>query len=118
MKKIVINTCFGGFGLSHEAIVGYSTLAGLNLLAVEGTHFRLCGYDYYRNGVEAPENYWSHYEIERDDPNLVFVVESLGEKANGRHAELKVVSIPADVDWYIEDYDGSEHVAERHRIWK
>ena len=22
-----------------------------------------------------------------------------------------------DVNWYIEEYDGMEHVAERHRTW-
>lgn len=117
MKKIVINKCFGGFGLSHEAIVGYSNLAGLNLLAVESEHFRLCGYDYYLDGVKDEDNFWSVYEIERDDPDLVFVVEQLGEAANTRFSSLKVVSIPDDVEWYIEEYDGNEHVAEKHRTW-
>jgi hypothetical protein len=27
------------------------------------------------------------------------------------------VDIPDDVNWYIEEYDGNEHVAERHRTW-
>lgn len=56
-------------------------------------------------------------DIPRDDPLLVRVVEELGEKANGAHAELRIVEIPADVKWYIHEYDGSEHVAEDHRTW-
>jgi hypothetical protein len=56
-------------------------------------------------------------DIPRDDPDLVAVVEQLGKKANGTHAELKVVEIPDGVEWEIQEYDGSEHVAEVHRTW-
>ena len=58
------------------------------------------------------------HEIERNDPVLVQVVEELGEKSSGRHAELKVVEIPDDVKWKIEEYDGVEWVAEQHRTWR
>lgn len=88
--KIVINSCFGGFGLSKEA------------------------YDF----LGIPWDYYGHgSELERNDPKLIECVEKLGEKANGRHAELKVVEIPDDVKWYIHDYDGSEAVYEQHRSW-
>jgi len=58
-------------------------------------------------------------EIERNDPVLVQIVEELGEEANGNYSSLKVVEIPDDVggNWYIEENDGLEHVAERHRTW-
>ena len=56
-------------------------------------------------------------DISRDDPVLVEVVEHLGSAANGDYADLKVVEIPEGVDWYVEDYDGVEHIAERHRTW-
>ena len=56
-------------------------------------------------------------DIERNDPILIQVVEEMGIEANGRHAELKVVEIPDDVEWLIEEYDGSEWVAEQHRTW-
>jgi hypothetical protein len=36
---------------------------------------------------------------------------------NGDFAELKVVEIPDDVQWQIEEYDGKEWIAEKHRTW-
>lgn len=56
-------------------------------------------------------------EYERDDLTLVRCIEELGEKANGRCAEIKIVEIPDGVDYQIEEYDGNEHVAEKHRTW-
>ena len=55
--------------------------------------------------------------IERSDPALVLVVKELGVLANGIFAQLKVVEIPDDVDYQIEDDDGFEHIAEVHRTW-
>ncbi len=56
-------------------------------------------------------------DIPRDDPELVRVVEEMGEKANGRCANLKVVEIPADVEWEIDEYDGYESIDEKHSSW-
>ena len=92
MIKVVINACHGGFGLSDEALERY----------VKET-----------NG-EAGEY---ECEIPRDHPVLVRIVEEMGDAANGRFSELKVVEIPDDVNWYVEEYDGMEWVAERHRTW-
>lgn len=91
--KIVINTRHGGFGLSKEALALFS----------EG-HFGMTIVD--------------DYMIVRNSRVLVEVVEQLGESANGKFAELKVVEIPDDVQWTIEEYDGAEWVAEKHRTWK
>jgi hypothetical protein len=60
---------------------------------------------------------WSHYDIERNDPLLIQVVEEMSENVNTRFSELKVVEIPNDVEWQIEEYDGAEWVAEKHRTW-
>lgn len=88
--KIVINKCFGGFGLSQEA------------------------YEYL--GLE-----WDGFgfadEIKRNDPKLVECVETLGERADGRFANLVVVEIPDDVEWEIDQYDGLETIVEKHRRW-
>jgi len=53
----------------------------------------------------------------RTDPNLIRVVEELGEKANGRCAKLKVIEIPDGTEWEIDEYDGMESVHETHRAW-
>ena len=116
--KIVINTCHGGFGLSDEAFAMLMYRKGIEFEIVTQltTHF-------YRKGMvgndEGYLGYHHHHqdELRRDDADLVAVVEALGSKANGDYAELKIVEVPDDVNWYIEDYDGMEHVAERHRTW-
>jgi hypothetical protein len=51
------------------------------------------------------------------DPVLVQVVRELGKRANSRYSDLKIVEIPADVEWQINEYDGVEWVAEKHRTW-
>lgn len=56
-------------------------------------------------------------DIRRDHPELIRVVEEMGEDANGACASLKVVEIPDGVSWHVEEYDGNEHVAEDHRTW-
>lgn len=117
--KVVINRCYGGFGLSHEAIMRYSELAGLNLVAVEDKEgFSFGGPNYYIDGVKDDDHFWYYYSLDRTDPNLVQAIEELGEeKASGRFAELKVVEIPDDVEFYVAEYDGNEWVAEKHRTW-
>jgi hypothetical protein len=42
----------------------------------------------------------------------------MGESTNSNFATLKIVEIPDDVDWIIQEYDGTEWVAERHRTWR
>jgi hypothetical protein len=62
--------------------------------------------------------YLSPRDAQRDDPILVEIVKEMGAMSNGHYAELKVVEIPDDVEWVIEDYDGSEWIAEKHRTWR
>ena len=94
MPKIVISTCYGGFELSKEALAEYNRRI---------------------YGLKAPVEY--NWDIERNDPVLVEVVESMGSDANGVSADLKVVEVPDGVKWHIQDYDGAEWVAEDHRTW-
>ena len=94
MQRIVINKCYGGFGLSDKALDLYKT----------------------KSGADKNDAVYDR-EIERDDPNLIEVIEELGPMAYGDCAELKIVSIPDDVEWVIEEYDGIEWISEVHRIW-
>jgi hypothetical protein len=94
-RKVVINACYGGFSLSEKAAKLYKQKL------VDA-------------GLPVPEYSWYW---KRDDPLLVEIVETLGEEANGRAAELRIVEIPADVKWQIDEYGGNEWVAEKHRTW-
>ena len=113
-KKIVINRRFGGFSLSHDAVVRYHELKGNNIVMEYDDKFHF--FSYYMN-EKTEDNYWNAHDIPRDDPTLIQVIEELGEGADGDYAELKIVEIPDDVEWYIDDYDGIESVNERHRSW-
>jgi hypothetical protein len=46
------------------------------------------------------------------------VLEELRETANGHAAELKIVSIPDDVQGVITKTDGHEQGREVHRTWE
>jgi hypothetical protein len=91
--KVVINRCFGGFGLSDAGLEEYKG----------------------RRDITDPNFYY--YDIPRDCPVLVSMVEEQGTAINGGFADLKVVEIPDGISWFIDEYDGMEHVAERHRTW-
>ena len=114
--KIVINSCHGGFQLSHEAMMLYASKKNMNLIPVRSKYAALVEYDYYLDEVKDEHHFW-HDRIPRNDPALVEVVQELGEKANTRFSKLKIVVIPDDVMWQIQEYDGSEWVAEVHRTW-
>lgn len=59
----------------------------------------------------------SYSTIARDDALLVALVAAYGPAINGKHADLRVVEVPDGVEWEIEEYDGTEWIAEKHRCW-
>lgn len=136
--KVVINRCFGGYGLSYAAMLRYCEIKDIEVWPVEGKYEDSWTYwlvpedervgpddDFYKWPLEQRQEYnekyglqtIDHYKIDRTDPALVQTVEELGQDAWGRFAELKVVEIPDDIRWEIAEYDGCEHVAEQHRTW-
>lgn len=115
VRHIVINGCHGGFGLSTEATKLYLDKA--NMAYQEESREDRFSTDTFGPYFRVNDEIFNDRTIARDDPILVSVVRELGEAANGRHAELKIVTIPADVLWQIDDYDGWEWVAEQHRTW-
>ena len=88
--KVVINKCYGGFSLSEQA-------------------YEYLGIPWDGHGYK--------FRDDRENLKLIECVEKLGEEADGIFAELKVVDIPDDVEYTIEEYDGMEWVAEKHRVW-
>lgn len=135
-QSIVINRCFGGFGLSHIGVMHYAKLAGLTLYPYRDSRAGprgLVPYDevtgeeglcihYLTSPVKddrsyAKDSYFSLSDIKRDDPHLVATVRALGETADGPFAKLKIVEIPNGVSWEIDEYDGRESVEESHSSW-
>jgi hypothetical protein len=117
MPKIVVNACYGGFSLSHAAIMRYGELAGINLQAIKGSIVGPEYYSYCVDGIIDDDHMWYYHDLERSDPYLVQVVEELGKSAAGAFATLRIADVPDDVEWYIDDYDGIETVCETHRRW-
>jgi hypothetical protein len=138
--KVVINGCFGGFGLSLFAEKRFAELKGKEYYAYKQTKyaFRDGRNEYTKitdlndgglfvNGMtkdlgektnELPNGCWfDRYGNERTDPALLRVIEELGERANGVCAKLEVVEIPDNVEYEIAEYDGNEWIAEKHRTW-
>ncbi len=99
--KIVINTCYGSFGISKDAF----KLLNLKWL----------GYGFINNETFNIKSN-NPYEYRTYTP-LVNVVEQLGDIANGKYAKLKIIDIPYNIDWHIHNYDGIETVHEEHRLW-
>jgi hypothetical protein len=87
------------------------------LKLVRGPDFVLGKSTWYTHTI-ADENFFYDGNIPRDCEHLVQVVQQLGESANSRYSDLKIVTIPDDVEWHIAEYDGWEHVAEDHRTWE
>lgn len=140
--KIVINSQYGGFNLSILGTKEYLKLKGkegyfyetnfengkINYTKIENGNRDLFVFCFLKDfgkelkDEEIKDDIWKKYsfnsrDIERTDKDLITVIEKLGEKANGMCSTLKVIEIPDDVDWVIEEYDGNEWVAEKHRTW-
>lgn len=119
--KVVINKCFGGFGLSdavHEKLIEL-------------------GVPHYNNWDELPKDespyvitsdrpddlfgkYYSNFidYDKRSYPLLIQAIEIVGiENASAGLAKLRIVEIPDDVKFEIDDYDGIESIHEIHRSW-
>ena len=116
-KKIIINRCFGGFSLSEKAFRMYLDRVGIKYEVEE--HPNSVWNKRFKKIESDEDSYLDEWDLERDDPVLVAVIEELGpEEASGDMADLDIVEIPSDVDcWTIREYDGMESVHECHRTW-
>ena len=138
MKKVILNKCYGGFSLSDLAYKRYAKKSGIKLFKYEmyinadtvSCEFRKVKnsdsllFSYYvtkdlgKTTNELPKDYCFTLGREnREDPVLIEVIEELGEKANTKFSDLKIVEIPDDLDYVIDDYDGIETLHEKVQVW-
>lgn len=134
MTKVVYNACFGGFGLSREAIQRYWEIKGQQIWIEDDKEYPSLGL--FTVWLVSPEEclevksseefdamtkeekiaynkarsaqIWYDYGVDRHDPALVQVVEELGNKANGDYAELRIAEVSGP--YRIDEYDGNESV--------
>jgi len=99
--KIVINTCFGGFGFSNLAVSEYAKLSGMRVQVDEFGDYKLINVD----GEYVPT-----WRIKRNDLILVKIVERLGDEASGSCSRLEIVEVPAGEKYRIIEYDGNESI--------
>ena len=140
--KVAINKCYGGFGISNEAEIEYLKLKGLKAYFYEQVKYEYKDgrnlykkvnsskdtfmtitftKDYGESFEEWPKKdsgYFYSSDIPRDDPDLIKVIEKLGKKANNQFSDLKIVEIPDGTEYIIDEYDGLEHIAEKHKTWE
>jgi hypothetical protein len=95
--NVIINKCYGGYGLSNEAIALYLTKKGIEY-SFDG-----------RNFIVDDQRFFV-YTIQRHDPVLIEVIKELGNKANGSCAELQIISIPKHAGYSLDEYDGMETI--------
>lgn len=135
--KIARNDCYGGFGLSDACVLKMAELGGYPIRAYNQETHKEGERVIYDRELEISENPKEaaiknalkrlsgcrYYECfinrdNRDDPILIAAIEAVGENAaGGRSSKIKIVEIPDDVQWEIDDYDGWESVKEKHRSW-
>lgn len=84
MKKVVVNSCYGGYGWSKEALDEYERRTGV--------HVEYGG------------------RIDREDPVAIQMLEELGSKfCSGRFADLTIETYDDSIFRYeIDEYDGIE----------
>lgn len=129
MTKVVYNACYGGFGLSKEAVQRYWEIKGQQVwIEDERWEFKVwlvppeerlkpqttqeifaMSQDEriaYNKAYSAQS--WYYGDVVRHDPALVQVVEELKDKANAEYAKLRIHEISGP--YRIDEYDGFESV--------
>ena len=130
-KKIILNKCYGGFDLSEEGYRLYAQKKGLKLYKYKNNFDdNKCIYSYsntdndlfvhyftkdFGNNVEISDEDYKKYSLYireeyREDETLIQVVEELGSNASGRFGNLKVIEIPDNSKYKIDQYDGMETI--------
>lgn len=144
--KVVYNNCFGGFSLSPLAETEYRAKKGITLTWYEGVgEYPYESYRKINDISILSENNRSAFSLtasnadlgdevkkipndnyffdswygdeNRSDPDLIEVIERLGEKANGMCAKLAIEEIPDGASFEITEYDGRESVEPPRMSW-
>jgi len=120
VDKVIINVCYGGWGVSDEGVLEFAKRSGFKLWTMDSgygdTNFYMKDPEGLTDEEQNDEFFWSG-DIDRTDPILVAMVEEDPGKWDGKFSELQVVELPVGLDYEIDDYDGIETIHETHRSW-
>lgn len=125
-RKVVINTCYGGFGISSKAIIRYyeikepqtklyfykeeydpdGELVQTPITDPNSLDKSFRWISIYRD-VDRKERVGS-FDFSREDPILIQVIEELGEESWGQYAKLSIVEVTGP--YRICEYDGTEWI--------
>lgn len=112
--KIAYNACYGGFSLSHEAILKILEYKGLPVFPKKETYglytYYLAPWEGVKGSAERDLPYFYDRDVCRHDKDLIRVIEELGEKVNGSCAKLAIEEVPKGTLYRIDEYDGYESV--------
>lgn len=140
--KVAYNACFGGFGLSAIALTEFAKKKGITLTWYKQIGYRHNGEEKYKRvegipnsnsfsdyacikdlgdeieTIECENGYYpDFYDDARCDIDLISVIESLGDSANGSCANLQIQEIPDGSSYEITEYDGNESVEPPRQSW-
>jgi hypothetical protein len=98
--KIVISKDTFGFCLNDDEIMRYGEIKGIKII------YESVSNQYYIDTINKHNKFYD-FQIPRNDPALVQLVEELN------------VKLPDDVDWIIKKQDsGKEYITEKYkRMW-
>ena len=115
MHKVAYNACYGGFNISEEA---------LHWLEENGSKETKKALKEQRKEAEKEKDkfdgnftleqhltYCAGVIFSRHHPDLIRVIETLGNEASGYCSEIKIAKIKGNL-YRIDDYDGCETVVE------
>ncbi len=120
--KVVINKCYGAFGLSDIAIekcieYGMKATKFDDESKCSDKDAFFCVLDDHDEFMQIRNSKYiineKHGNLFRCHPIVIRVVEELGVKvASGKSAELKIIDIPFvdETGWQIDEYDGIERI--------
>lgn len=136
--KVILNKCYGGFGVSQKAYELYAKKKGIEIFAykLECTNdkpiyrktdmgssiFTITFTKDFGDYVDLYDDNSEKYILElcsnyREDPVLIEVVEELGDRANSPFSKLVVVDIPDGMEYEIDEYDGVETLHQKVEKW-
>jgi hypothetical protein len=142
--NVIINACYGGFGLSTLAVIKYYEAKGIKVFPYQSGYMNnnkelipihedavLLGNNNYSYSVDIYRTDKAHkldkrrreeffiyidYDLKRHDETLVQIVQELGKNANSSCANLQVVEIADGLDYTIDEYDGFESITTQFKV--